>query len=329
MPVVFSNPNFPYQFGTNGSQAYVQQLNYGQCLREVTQWNPDLDSEVAGRLINNAYRQIIDTFDWYGLKVRGSINVPTIMTAGQASVTNNSTLVQGIGTAWAANGPNSLVGLQFRQGFSWPWATIVSVDQLNQRLTIDIPYGGPSAVGGYQVQSVYVTLGANIKKICWATNQQQGWPIIVDADVEQFNYWDTWRFSLGWTKYFAPRAPTPDGQFQIEMWPTPFQAQVFPFEAYIQPPDMRLDSDAPVAFIRADCIVSRAIADAKLIGGRTSKYYDPVVAGMKMKEYYEKLESMQNANDQLNLTTVTWDKGMEDGYGAYGEGSVWAQSHDV
>ena len=28
MPVVLSNPLFPYQVGPNGSQAYVQQLNY-------------------------------------------------------------------------------------------------------------------------------------------------------------------------------------------------------------------------------------------------------------------------------------------------------------
>ena len=54
MPVVLSNPLFPYQVGPNGSQAYVQQLNYRQMISEVCLWNPDLDPMMAGRFINNA-----------------------------------------------------------------------------------------------------------------------------------------------------------------------------------------------------------------------------------------------------------------------------------
>lgn len=329
MPVVFGNPQFKYQYGPNGTQAYVQQLDFGQMLREVTQWNPNVDSNVAGRWINNYYRNIIRKRQWYALKLRGSINVPTIMTQGQCTVTNNSNTVQGIGTAWAANGPTAIVGLQFRAGFSYPWATITSVDNLNQRLTIDIPYGGQTQTGGYQVQEVYTTLGANIRYLLWANNQQQGWPIEVNTDVRQINVWDVWRFSLGWTKYFANRAPTPDGQLQIELWPTPFQAQVFPFEAYSQPQDMVLDSDSPASFIDADVIVTRAIADALRFGGPKSPYYDATTAAQKVGEYKEALESMENTDNMLDQQDVTWDYGYEDGNGAYGEGSIFAQSHDV
>lgn len=330
MPVVLTNPLFKNQSGWNGStQAYVTQLNFGQMLRQVTQWNPDLDPMVAGRMINDAQREVVDWWTWYGLKVKGVINVPTVTTQGQATVNFNSNIVQGTGTNWMANGPNSVVGLQFRAGFSYPWATILSCDQLNQRLTIDLPFGGANLTNvGYQIQQAYAVLGANIKYVVWATNQQQGWPIIVNADPEQYNFWDTWRFSLGWTKYFANRAPTPDGQYQVELWPTPFQAQTFPFEAYVQPADMVLDSDCPPPFLRSDVLVDRAIADAKMIGGRTSKYYDPVVSQMKMTSFNKKIEDMRMANDMMDLQSLSWDKGQEDGYGSYGEGSVWAQSHD-
>jgi hypothetical protein len=281
---------------------------------------------VAGRFINDAYREVIDSYQWYALKVRGNINVPTITTQGTCTVTNGSNIVSGVGTGWT----NALIGLQFRAGFSFPWATIFNVNPIAQTLTLDTPYGGATAANqGFQIQQVYATLGANIKYLLWANNSQQGWPIEVNGNVGALNAWDVWRISLGWTTYFATRAPTPDGQFQIEMWPTPYQAQVFPFEAYIQPPDMTLDNDSPVSFIRADVLVRRAIADAKLFGGRQSKYYDPLVAQQKMKEFYTTLEQMQNASNMLDQQDVTWDYGQEDGRVGFGPGSTWAQSHDA
>jgi len=326
MPVVIhSNPNFPLQVGPNGSQAYVQQLVFRQCITEVCQWNPDLDPMIAARFINNALREVVDRRVWYALKVRGNINIPTITTTGTCTVTNSSNLVAGIGTNWTT----ALIGSQFRSGFSGPWRTIFNVDPINQILTIDTPYGGKTRQSGYQVQQVYATLGANIKYLLLAKNQNQGWPIEVNGNQETLDAWDVWRISLGWTTYFATLPPTPDGQFQIEMWPTPYQAQVFPFEAYIQPPDMQLDSDSPPSFIRADLLVTRAIVDAKLFGGRGSKYYDPTVASMKSQEFAAKLEAMENADNMLDQQDVTWLFGQEEGRVGFGPGSTWVQSHDA
>jgi hypothetical protein len=329
MPVVFSNPQFPYQVGPNGSQAFVQQLNFRQMIQEVCLWNADLDPMLAGRFINNAYREVIGKRDWYALKVRGNLSIPTVQTQpGICTVTNGSNIVQGIGTAWASAGPNSVVGLQFRSSFSGPWQTIVSVNNALQQLTIDTPYGLATRTGGFQIQEAYAVLGANITKLAWATNAQQGWPVEVNVPVPVANVWDTWRISLGWTTIFFNRAPTPDGQFQIEMWPTPFQAQVFPFEAYTQPADMVLDQDSPASYIRADLLVTRAVADAKVFSGRGSKYYDPTVAAGKMAEFKSKLEDMENRDNALDQQDVTWDYGFEDGRVGFGPGSFYNQTHD-
>jgi len=326
MPVVITqNPQFPYQVGPNGTQAYVQQLGFRQMINQVCAWNPDLDPMWAGRFINDAYREVIDSYQWYALKVRGNINIPKITTTGTCILTTGSNIVQGIGTAWT----NSLIGFQFRGGFQGPWRTINNVNAITQQLTIDTPYGGATRTGGYQCQCVYAMLGANVKYLLHARNQNQGWPIEVNGNQETIDAWDVWRVSLGWTTYFATLPPTPDGQFQIEMWPTPYQPQVFPFEAYIQPPDMMLDNDSPVSFIRADVLVRRAIADAKLFGGRQSKYYDPLVAGQKMKEFYSTLEQMQNASNMLDQQDVTWRYGAEEGRVGFGPGSTWVQSHDA
>jgi hypothetical protein len=326
MPVVITqNPAFPSQVGPNGTQAFVQQLNFRQIINEICAWNPNMDSMWAGRTANNWYRRIINKRQWYALKVRGNINIPTITTQGTCTITNGSNVVQGIGTNWT----NNLIGFQFRAGFTFPWATINNVNATLQQLTIDTPFGGNTITGGFQIQSVYITMGANVTYLLWAVNQQQGWPMEVNVPVETINSFDPWRQSLGWSTILATRPPTPSGVFQVEVWPTPYQAQVFPFEAYTQPADMALDIDSPASFINADLIVTRSIADALLFGGRSSKYYDPTTAAAKVMQYKEDLEAMENADNALDQRDVSWDYGQENGRVGFGPGSTFCQSHDA
>jgi hypothetical protein len=325
MPVVFTNPQFPYQVGASPfNQSFSTQLNYREMIGEVTNWNPSVDPEVAGRWLNNYYRKIINMRSWYGLKVRGIINVPNINSTGTAIVVRNNTLVTGIGTNWTPD----IVGLQFRQAFTYPYQTITYVDPSAQTLLLATPYAGPDATGPFQIVQAYVTLGANVKRIMWASNQQQGWPINVRTNIESLNAWDVWRVSLGWVRHFAKRPPTPDGQLQVEIWPTPYAAQTFPFEAYTQPPNMVKDEDTPVAWIPSDLIVTRAIADAMMKGGRKSDYYDPTNAAMKIAEFKEACEAAQMTDNDLDQTDVMWDYefGSND---VQGDGSAYGQAHDV
>lgn len=326
MPVIYQSPTYPSQVSWNGVQAVSTQLSFRQMIQEICAWNPNVDPMWAGRLANNYLRKIIDMRQWYGLKLRGNINIAQVIsTPGQCTITNGSNIVQGIGTAWTT----ALQGLQFRAGFTYPWATINQVNVAAQQITIDTPFGGNTITGGYQIQEVYITLGANIKYVLWAVNQQQGWPMEVNVPVETINVYDPWRQSLGWSTIMATRAPSPDGQFQVEVWPTPYTQQVFPFEAYMQPSDMFLDSDSPPPWIRSDVIVTRCVADALVFGGRTSKYYDPTTASMKIKEFNEAVEQMENADNQLDQRDVTWRYGEEDGLVGFGPGSFYAFSHDV
>lgn len=325
MPVIFANPQFPLQAGPNGQQAYVQQLNFRQMINQVCIWNPELDPMWAGRFLNDAYREVVQRRNWYALKVRGSINIPNTINGGQAAVTQGSNIVQGVGTNWTTG----LVGQQFRVGFTYPYQTIYAVNATTQQLTVDIPFGGPTSTGGYNIIEAYVTMGANMVRLGWAVNQQQGWPMEIDTPVETLNTWDVWRQSLGWSTVLAPRAPTADGQYQIEVWPTPYQQQVFPFEGWIQPPDMFLDTDSPASFIRADLLVKKACSMALLFKGLTGKYFSPQ-ASMKMEDEYKRsLESMENQDNALDQRDVSWDYGFENGRVGFGPGSTYAQGHDV
>ena len=327
MPVVFSNPQFKNQSGASPyNQSFSTQLNYRSMIGEVLQWNPNLDPNAAGRFLNNHYRRIIRMRDWYGLKVRGQITVPNVVSNGTATFTNGSTSVAGVGTTWTS----ALVGLQIRSGFTFPYATITAVNQGTQVITMDIPFGGMTATGGYQIVMAYVTLGANVKRLLWAVNQLQGWPMDVNVPVQVINEWDVWRQSLGWSKVMATRPPTPDGQFQVEIWPTPYANQVFPFEAYTQPPDMSADTDAPVAWINSDVLVSRAIADALTFGGpKKNEYYDPNTAAAKIAEFNEAVMQMIYADEGMDQQDVSWDYGHEEGRWGAGQGSAFGQSHDM
>lgn len=322
---IVSNPNFPNQQGPNGTQAYVQQLSFRQMINEVCQWNPNVDPMIAARWLNNYYREVLQRRNWYALKVSGNINVPQTINTGTATATNGSNIIQGSnGTTWTRD----LIGLQFRMGFTYPYQTIYDVDVVHQRLTVDSQFGGNTITGGYNIVEAYVNMGANAVRILLARNAQQGWPMTVDVPQQVLNAKDTWRISLGWSLVMSPKPPTPNGVFLMEIWPTPYSQQVFPYEGYIQPPDMVLDSDSPASFVRADVLVTRAIADAKIFGGRGDKYYDPTVAAAKIKQYNEAVEHMENADNNLDNQDVTWDYENDPTIG-FAEGSIYGQSHDI
>jgi hypothetical protein len=279
----------------------------------------------AGRFLNDAYREIVQRRNWYALKVRGVINIPNTINGGQATVTQGSNIVQGVGTSWTT----SLIGQQFRVGFTYPYMTINNVNQYTQQLTVDWPFGGPTQTGGYNIIGAYQSMGANFVRFDLAINQVQGWPMEVDVPQMVLDQWDPWRQSLGWSTILSPLPPTPDGQYLIEVWPTPYQQQTFPFEGWIQPPDMMLDTDSPASFIRSDLLVKGATSMACLFGGRSSKYYNPDASARLKAEYDRSLESMENQDNALDQKDVTWDYGFEEGRVGFGPGSTYAQGHDV
>jgi hypothetical protein len=221
------------------------------------------------------------------------------------------------------------VGLQFRQTFTQPYQTITAVNQGLQTLTLDTPYPGPTFTGAYYIVEAYLTFGGNVKRLLWASNQLFGWPMDIGVKVEEINAIDQWRASMGWATALATRPPTPDGQFQVEVWPTPYAAQTFPFEAYTQPPNMVLDTDSPQAWIRSDVIVTGAISDALLYRPKQNTFYDVAsavqIAAGKEAQYKADLLEMENADEGLEQQAVQWS--YEEGNECGGEGSLWSQMH--
>lgn len=332
MAVVLSNPQFVNQQGSSPfNQPYVNQLNAGQMAREVSGWNPSVDHQTALRFVNETYRQILDMRSWYGTKIRGQIATLAPYSQGSVTATTGSNSVTGNGTGWTL----ALVGQQFRLNFTYALQNIVDIDEFNQILFLDMPWAGPTQTSGYQILQSWFELEANIKRFLWAVNQEMGWQMKVNAlPVECINYWDTWRTSLGWSTHVVTRPPSPAGNYQIEVWPPPFQKQVIPFEAYTVPPDMEEDSDSPVPFIRSDVIVKGASAKALLYRPKQNTYYDVqsaiAVARELKQEYVADIETMMLVDNGIDQRDVMWEPygtGDEDVFPG-GQGSTWVQSHE-
>jgi hypothetical protein len=257
------------------------------------------------------------------LLVRGQVTVPSVYSTGTATFTLGSTAVQGFGTAWTP----AMINEQIRAGFSTGWYNIQSVDSTHQVITLDLPWGNPTVTSvGYQIVQTWVTLGPNVKRILAMVNQRQGWPMILDQPQAVGNAGDTWRTTTGWSYMVLSKEPRADGSPQWEIYPAPTFQQVFPYLAYVQPPDLVNDNDFPVTFVRSDVIVLPAIKQALLYRGKDSRYYDPQTAGIKEQEFKEELAKMELNDDNQYPKDVLYDFGKM--FGGYAWGSTYSQSHD-
>jgi hypothetical protein len=299
------------------------QMNFRRMIGRVLEYNPDAPPGLVKGWIQDAYRRVVDARTWSGLLVRGQVSVPNVYSTGSVVVTSGSQTVTGTGTAFTA----SMVGATFRIGFSYPSYRIVSVDEVAQTLLLDLPWGEASLANqSFQIFVNFVTLGYNVKRVLAMVNQKQGKRLILGMPQEVINARDAWRTQAGWTTMLIGMAPTADGQPQYELWPAPTFQQSFPFLAFVQPPDLDKDDSFPAMFIRADVIISYAIADALLFAGKNRKYYDPQAAAFHQQRADRELMKMAQMDDSNYLQDLIWEF---DKYPLAQYGADWAQCHDA
>lgn len=320
MPVVTPTGGNIANQVTPTTRPYSTQLNLAQMVGEIRVWNPDVPALIAKRWVQNAYRRVVDYRLWYGLLTRGQIVVPNAYSTGTGTFTLGSATVTGIGTSW----DQTMVNMQIRAGFYTGWYNIKSVETATS-LTLDLPWGNPTANNsGYQIVQTWVSPGPNIKRILECVNQRQGWRMITDMPQAVGNQYDTWRVTTGWSFMLLNKEPRADGSPVYEIYPAPTFQQVFPFLAYVQPPDLQNDTDFPVTFVRSDILVLAGIKDALLFRGKSSRYYDPQTAGAKAREFDMELNKMALNDDNQYPKDMLWDFTK---YPYYQYGSQFMQTH--
>jgi len=111
----------------------------------------------------------------------------------------------------------------------------------------------------------------------------------------------------------------------FELYPVPTFQQVFPYLAYVVPPDLVQDGDFPYSFIPSDMLILPAIANALVFRGpKLNPYYDSAEAGRKIREFNERKESLYNIDNSLDLKDYMFNEMPE----YVGAGATWNQNHD-
>src|SRR5689334_5115657 len=87
------------------------------------------------QFVNYAFRDLIEKRKWSWSVAQSQFVFPNQYATGTATVTNQSNLVAGAGTAWTA----AMIGYQFRTSTLTPIYTIIAVDVGLQQLTLDQP----------------------------------------------------------------------------------------------------------------------------------------------------------------------------------------------
>jgi hypothetical protein len=286
------------------------QMNFGGMIGSASAWNPNALPQLPG-WINQIVRQIYDMKTWYGLYTNGEVITPQAYSTGTATVTLGGLTVQGNGTAW----DTFLIGRQFRQGLTSPPYTITGVDPFAQTLTLALPFGAPfppnqtTMTGGYFIVQMYYNLGSNIKYIKQMVNFQMGFKLWLNLTQDYMDNRDAWRITTNFPWGVAPRPADPNGNYVIELWPAPWTQQVLPWNGYIQPPNLVLDSDCLPPYIRCDVVIKEAMCWALRYKPKENPGYDPQtalsLANTFHQEYMALLLDMANADENLYRTSAT------------------------
>ena len=290
---------------------YVQQQNFGQMIGQVTgEANPNYLAQ-APVAINSIVRAVYGKKLWYGLFTKGQIICPASVSGGTATVTFNSNTVQGNGTTW----DQTLIGRQFRAGLNTPIYTITGVDPFAQTLTLELPWGGPFAPGqttqttGYYIIQMYYSFGPNIKYIKTCVNMQMGFKLWTNLTEDYINNRDPWRIQVNFPWGLAPMPPDPNGNYIVELWPSPFTEQAMPFLAYTQPLNLVNDGDSLPPYVRCDVIVKEAMAWALRFRPKENPYYSEAAALSLANTYHQEhlalLLDMANEDENLYRTSAT------------------------
>lgn len=325
MPIVPpSSASIPNQVLPAPTGTYYQnQGNLGYLIGMVEQWNPDLSQPKIVTMINSTLRKIYDRKTWYFLFVKGQLVAPQATTTGQVTATLGSNTIVGTGTAWTT----ALIGQQFRIGYNNPIYSIIDVPDATH-LTLELQWGSPTITSGYFIVQNYFNLGPNIKYLKTMVNMQLGYKFFLHATQDTLNTTDPWRQNQNFPYISAGMPLDQQGNYLQELYPASWIQQAFPFMAYVQPPNVLLDSDNLPPYVRLDVVAKDVIADALVIGGpNTNKYYDANESNKKRAEFEGEVLRMANADENLYRTEVT--KFGEDMPYFQNGGAYWTATHAV
>lgn len=199
---------------------------------ELLSWVPQLDPQLAQKLVNRAWRDIQDTRQWSFNLVQGNLTTPAVVTSGSITAVQGSASIVGDATAaaaWLAIGAPALIQRQFRV-VSGPIYNITAFDGVDT-LTLDRVYAESNfSAATYQIYQVYYP-PPDPSFLRWVSflDAVNGFPLITDWTKQEIDRIDPKRGATGLPYRVASFRVNPayaatttfTGQVMFELWPGP------------------------------------------------------------------------------------------------------------
>lgn len=154
---------------------------------------PNLGPKLAQDMVRNAFRRLAERRRWSWLVKQSQIIAPAVYNTGTCTVTLNSNIVTGSGTAWTA----AHIGRQFRRGLLTPIYTIASV-QSGTQLTLDQVWGGATASAvTYEIYQAFFEMPSDFHQFITVYDPEFNWRLHLDVDQREINAFDAQRANSG------------------------------------------------------------------------------------------------------------------------------------
>lgn len=288
---------------------------------------------LAREWIAYAFRYLWDYKLWSWQRKQSQFLMNLVVNAGTVDVTRGSLTIQGHSTGWTID----ILTRQFRIGFNSPIYTITDVDDVNQIITLNEPWGAATASGvGYSIYNAYVTVPTDFQNFITVWDPQFNWQLQLNVTQEELNAWDAQRANSGTSYVVATRGydlfsspPLP----QYEIWPHQRANYVYPFLYISRPPDLT-DSGATLPrYIRGDVLLESALAQCARWPGPSrdepNPYFNLALAMQHEQRSQAMIADLARTDDEIIENDVTYVSLSSMPYAAIPWGdSRWLQSHD-
>lgn len=286
---------------------------YSQCWKRVLERCPLAGSFLAQEWIQWSFRKIGETRRWSWLVKQGQFLVNNVYSTGTVAANFNDATITGTGTAW----DGSMVGRQFRIGTSYPIYTIALVDDVNQIITLDQPWGGDAVTAGtYLIYNAYFVVPDDFHSFISMWDPAFNWQLWTNITQAELNMWDSQRASSGtaWVASFRDYNPltaisTP-GLPRYELWPPQFSQKVYPFLYEARPVDLNNYGAALPRYIRGDVLVEGALWQAALWPGpskdQPSPYFNINLAMVHQKNFERMVYELERQDDEISDDLISY-----------------------
>lgn len=256
------------------------------------------------------WRQLCESRKWSFLRGKGNLVVPSLYSAGTASISRGTSVVIGAGTSWSAD----MAGRQIKLGATIPVYTIAAVES-STSLTIEETHLGSSLADvSYQILQVYFQSPADFLSWISVINTKNWLKFHCNTyTVEDIDARDPQRTVTG-TPYIIAGGVYKDvvGSSPIpmfEIWPWPVVEDIFPYTYWKRTTDFDQNFYLP-AVVTGDVLVTGMLADLCRWPGvedRRNPMFSPASVEQYERLWVFKIGQCGRNDNEIYQTDIRYD----------------------